>query len=209
MKLLVGLGNPTPSYAFTRHNAGFICLDLLATEHGLMWTEKKKLQALQAQGEVLGARCLLLKPQTWMNHSGQAVAAAVSFFRLTCDDVLVLYDDLDVPAGRVKCKATGGSGGHHGVQSVIDCLHSQHFQRIKLGVARPPEAQHTGEGSEKAAKGFPRAEWRSEKAAKSQPTSGAEWVLGKFSAAELEVLRTEMYEQVLLRLRQIFGKTQA
>ncbi len=195
MKLLVGLGNPTPHYAFTRHNAGFICLDLLATEYSLTWTEKKKLRALVAQGEVFGTKCLLLKPQTWMNHSGQAVAAAVNFFRLMHDDVVVLYDDLDVPAGRVKCKDAGSSGGHNGVQSVIDCLHSQNFQRIKLGVARPPEAQHSGDGSEKAAK--------------SRPTSGEEWVLGKFSAAELEVLRTEMYEQVLLRLRQIFRETQA
>ncbi len=181
MKLLVGLGNPAPRYAFTRHNAGFICLDLLATASGWAWAEKKKLQALQAQGEVLGARCLLLKPQTWMNHSGQAVAAAVNFFRLKHDDVVVLHDDLDVPAGRVKCKTAGSSGGHNGVQSIIDHLHSQDFHRIKLGVARPPEVQHSGE----------------------------DWVLGKFSAAELEVLRTDMYEQVLLRLRQIFSKTQA
>ena len=208
MKLIVGLGNPTPRYALTRHNAGFICLDLLATEHGLTWTENKKLQALQAQGEVSGTRCLLLKPQTWMNHSGQAVAAAVNFFRLTHDDVLVLYDDLDVPAGRVKCKVAGRSGGHKGVQSIIDCLRSQNFHRIKLGVARPLErGAESGAGSKKAAN-TPTSGAGSKKAANT-PTSGAEWVLEKFSAAELEVLRTEMYEQVLLRLRQIFSKAQA
>lgn len=196
MKLLVGLGNPTPRYQFTRHNAGFICLDLLAMEYSLAWTEKKKLQALQAQGEVLGTRCLLLKPQTWMNHSGQAVAAAVNFFHLTPEDVVLLYDDLDVPTGRVKCKASGSSGGHNGVQSVIDCLRSQNFQRIKLGVARPPETRYLGEGG-------------SEKTTKSRITSGESWVLGKFSADELEILRTTMYEQVLLRLQQIFAKTRA
>lgn len=178
MKLVVGLGNPTPRYALTRHNAGFLCLDLLAEAHGLAWAEKKTLRALQAQGEVLGQRCLLLKPQTWMNHSGQAVAAAASFFRLACEDVVVIYDDLDVPAGKVKSKEVGSSGGHNGVQSVIDCLHSQSFQRIKLGVARPSDA----------------------------PQSGEDWVLGKFSPAELELLRTTMYAQVVLRLQQIFSK---
>lgn len=181
MKLLVGLGNPTPRYEVTRHNAGFLCIDAIAAAHGLAWTAKKKLRALQAQGDVLGVRCLLLKPQTWMNHSGQAVAAAMSFFRIASTDIVVVYDDLDVPAGRVKCKAAGGAGGHNGVQSIIDCLHTQDFQRIKLGVARPAGA----------------------------PQSGEEWVLGRFTAAELEVLRTEMYEQVMLRLQQIFAKQQA
>ena len=207
MKLIVGLGNPTPRYALTRHNAGFICLDLLATEHSLTWTENRKLQALQTRGEVLGTRCLLLKPQTWMNHSGQAVAAAVNFFRLAPDDVLILHDDLDVPAGRVKCKVAGSSGGHNGVQSIIDCLRSQNFHRIKLGVARPTaEEAGNGAGSKKAAN-TPMSGAGSKKAANT-PMSGAEWVLEKFSAAELEVLRTEMYDQVLLRLRQIFAKTQ-
>ena len=192
MKLLVGLGNPTPRYALTRHNAGFICLDLLAVERGMSWTEKKKLQAWQTQGELFGTRCLLLKPQTWMNHSGRAVAAAVNFFRLVHEDVVVIYDDLDVPAGKVKSKAAGSSGGHNGVQSIIDCLQSQNFHRIKLGVACPPEAQQESEsGGEQGAR------------------SGSNWVLSKFSPAELEVLRSTMYEQVLLRLQQIFAKTRA
>ena len=193
MKLLVGLGNPTPRYALTRHNAGFICLDLLAAEHGLTWTEKKKLQAWQTQVELFGTRCLLLKPQTWMNHSGRAVAAAVKFFRLTDEDVVVIYDDLDVPAGKVKCKAAGSSGGHNGVQSIIDCLQSQNFVRIKLGVAQ------------KAAGG----QEASEPTASRRPVSGEKWVLGEFSPAELEVLRTTMYEQVLLRVQQIFANTRA
>lgn len=93
--------------------------------------------------------------------------------------MIVIYDDLDVPTGKVKSKESGSSGGHNGVQSIINCLHSQSFPRIKLGVARPPDA----------------------------PQSGEDWVLGKFSSAELELLRTEMYEQVVLRLRQIFSKT--
>ncbi len=182
MKLLVGLGNPTPRYALTRHNAGFICLDLLATAHGWAWQTKKKLQALQTQGELYGTRCLLLKPQTWMNHSGQAVAAAVGFFRLPPEDVVIVHDDLDIAAGKVKSRAAGSSGGHNGVQSIIDCLQSQSFQRIKLGVAPPPQARQK---------------------------DGHEWVLGEFSPAELEVLRSTMYEEVLLRLQQIFARSQA
>ena len=181
MKLLVGLGNPTSCYELTRHNAGFLCLEQLASEYSLTWTEKKKLRGWQAQGEILGAKCLLLKPQTWMNNSGMAVAATVSFLRLSVEDVIVIHDDLDVPTGRVKCRSAGSSGGHNGVQSVIDCLQTPAFQRIKLGVARPPDIQVTGE----------------------------KWVLGKFTAAELELLRTEMYEQVLLRLQQLFGKARA
>ena len=198
MKLLVGLGNPTPRYALTRHNAGFIFLDLLASEHGWTWTEKKKLHAQQTQGELFGMRCLLLKPQTWMNHSGQAVAAAVNFFRLKPEDVVVIYDDLDVPAGKVKGKATGSSGGHNGVQSIIDCLQSQNFARIKLGVARS-QAQSSEQGNA----------GEQEASVTASQVSGTKWVLGNFSPPELEILRTTMYEQVLLRVQQIIVKARA
>ena len=173
--LLVGLGNPTQQYQFTRHNAGFLCLDLLAVNASVHW--KRAFGGLWGQGEVFCHSCYFLKPHIYMNESGISVVAAMNYYKIEAASVIVLHDDLDVPAGTVKARIGGNAGGHNGVQSVIDHLHSRAFHRIKLGIAKQGEA------------------------------SGKSWVLGKFSALELEDLRTTVMEQVLVRLKQIFQQT--
>lgn len=135
--MLVGLGNPGPKYADTRHNVGFMALDLLAERHGLAWG-KKRFQALGAQGSVDGNRVVLLKPQTFMNCSGDSVGPAAGFFRVPPTQIVVLHDDMDLPSGRLKLKVGGGHGGHNGLRSLAERLGSPGFARVRLGIGRPP-----------------------------------------------------------------------
>lgn len=132
--LLVGLGNPTPRYQFTRHNAGFLCLDLIATAIGIHW--KKGFQGLWGKGKLDENACIFLKPQTYMNESGASVSAIAAYYKITPASVIIMHDDLDVPSGKVKARVGGNAGGHNGVKSVITHLHSDSFHRIKLGVAK-------------------------------------------------------------------------
>lgn len=134
--LLVGLGNPEPDYQGTRHNIGFFFLDRLAKARG--WQgESLKMQGLLTQGRAWEHQILCLKPQTYMNRSGECVRRFVDFFKLPLDQLLVLHDDLDLPPGRIKVVARGGAGGHNGVRSLIAHLGTQDFARIKIGIGRP------------------------------------------------------------------------
>jgi PTH1 family peptidyl-tRNA hydrolase len=137
VKIVVGLGNPGREYGSTRHNVGFMTVDELAGRWGATaWREK--FSALVA--EYRGAETVLLvKPQTYMNLSGQAVAAFVRFYKLNVDDVIVVYDDIDLPAGRLRLRPGGGAGGHRGIESLFDHLGSDAFARVRIGVGRPPE----------------------------------------------------------------------
>lgn len=135
--LVTGLGNPGPSYAQTRHNAGFLVVDALAARLGLRWKEVPY-RALQAQGQAEGRRIVLLKPMTYMNLSGQAVAGACRKLHLGPAEVLAVCDDLDLPPGRVRVRARGSAGGHRGLISLIQELGSQEFGRVRVGIGRPP-----------------------------------------------------------------------
>ena len=134
--LIVGLGNPGAEYATTRHNAGFWFVDLLASEHGGKFSQQRKLQGESAEVTVAGQRIRLLKPTTYMNLSGQSVGAAVNYFKIPTEHVLVAYDELDLPPGRAQLRFDGGSAGHNGVGSVIEHIGTK-FWRLRFGVGHP------------------------------------------------------------------------
>lgn len=137
LTFIVGLGNPGREYAGNRHNAGFQCIDRLAEAHGISFT-RRQARARVAQGEISGHRVLLVKPQTFMNASGEAVGQLVRFYKIAPADVLVLYDDLDLPLGKIRLRPDGGAGGHKGMNSVIQHLGTEDFPRLRLGIGRPP-----------------------------------------------------------------------
>lgn len=137
-KLIVGLGNPGRQYAHHRHNVGFQCLDRLAQTHGLSFA-RQRAKASLALGKIANVRVVLAKPLTYMNLSGQAVKPLVGFYRLSLADLLVIYDDLDLPLGTIRLRPEGGSGGHKGVRSIIEALGSQNFPRLRVGIGRPPD----------------------------------------------------------------------
>ncbi len=137
MRLIVGLGNPGREYAWTRHNLGWQVVALLSQDWGLPLS-KKSFDAVWGQGRVGGETVVLAQPTTYMNLSGQAVAALLNYFKLTPADLLVIHDDLDVPLWRLKIVERGWSGGHRGVTSIIQHLHTEEFLRLKMGIGRPP-----------------------------------------------------------------------
>lgn len=134
--LIVGLGNPGTEYEATRHNAGFWFVDLLAKEHGGRFSRDKKLQGETAEIAVVSRRIRLLKPMTYMNLSGQSVGAAVNYYKIPAEHVLIAYDELDLPPGRAQLKFDGGSAGHNGVANVIEHIGSK-FWRLRFGVGHP------------------------------------------------------------------------
>ena len=136
-KLIVGLGNPGRKYAGNRHNVGFQCLDRLAKAWGLSFGRRKR-KALLAQGEIAGLKVILAKPQTFMNLSGEAVERLARFYKLPPESTLVIYDDLDLPVGKIRLRPEGGSGGHKGMKSIIEHLGANGFPRLRVGIGRPP-----------------------------------------------------------------------
>lgn len=141
-KLIVGLGNPGPEYARGRHNAGFQVLDVLAERHDIGFDRYQK-RARLGIGQVTPAgaspqRVLLAKPMTYMNVSGESVGALAGFYRVAPADVLVVFDDLDLPVGRIRLRPSGGSGGQKGIQSIIKALGTDEFPRLRVGIGRPP-----------------------------------------------------------------------
>lgn len=141
-KMIVGLGNPGPEYARTRHNVGFQVVDLFAERHGLKFDKVQK-RARVALGQVnlasgWSGRVLLVKPLTFMNASGEAVGPLVKFYKVPLADMLVVFDDLDLPIGRLRLRPDGGSSGQKGVKSIIQHLGSEAFPRLRIGIGRPP-----------------------------------------------------------------------
>jgi PTH1 family peptidyl-tRNA hydrolase len=137
MKLIVGLGNPGPEYARTRHNVGFQCLDYIAARHNISF-DKKNMKAIWGKGSVAGKDVILAKPQTFMNLSGQSVGEIVRFFKLDPkQDLLVIYDDLDLPVGKLRLRPNGSSGGQNGLRNIIDLLGTPDIQRLRVGIGRP------------------------------------------------------------------------
>lgn len=136
VKLIVGLGNPGKEYEKTRHNVGFHVVDLVAEAEGWTWSGKLGKTPL-ADGLVDGEKVILAKPQTFMNLSGPAVAELVRWYKLDLADLMVVCDDLDLPFAKMRMRLRGSSGGHHGLESVIQALGTREFPRLKLGIGRP------------------------------------------------------------------------
>ncbi|WP_246187476.1 aminoacyl-tRNA hydrolase [Neomoorella glycerini] len=136
MQMVVGLGNPGPRYETTRHNAGFMVLDLLADELGINFNSSRH-QALIGRGMVGERRVLLVKPQTFMNNSGQAVAPLARWYSIAPAEMIIVHDDLDLAPGRMRIRPAGSSGGHRGLQSIITALGTTAIPRLKIGIGRP------------------------------------------------------------------------
>jgi PTH1 family peptidyl-tRNA hydrolase len=136
VELIVGLGNPDPQYLMTRHNAGFWFADTVARAYGGRFTRNAKLAGHLTDVQIGGRRVRLLKPMTYMNESGQAVAATVGYFKIPLDKVLVAYDEIDLPLGRPRLKFGGGHAGHNGVRSIIERVGAG-FWRLRIGVGHP------------------------------------------------------------------------
>ena len=142
LHLIVGLGNPGAEYAKTRHNAGFLIVEKLAEQWRANWSNERKFNARIARGESGGKRVLLCEPQTFMNLSGDAVGALVKFYQVPLPNFLVVVDDADLPLGEIRLRpGGGGSGGHHGLDSVAQHLGSREFARLRIGIGRKDGAR--------------------------------------------------------------------
>ena len=139
--LVVFLGNPGLRYEGTRHNAGFMTADALARARGVE-IRRARFQALTGLCTIAGERVLLMKPQTYMNLSGESVAQAARFYKLPSERVLVVSDEVSLPVGKLRVRSKGSAGGHNGLKSVIACLGSENFPRIRLGVGAPPHPDY-------------------------------------------------------------------
>ena len=139
LKLVVGLGNPGSKYAGTRHNIGFMALERMAKAEGFSFRQLTKLHGLAAETGVGDRRLRLLMPQTYMNDSGRSIRAALDWFDLAPEQLLVLVDDMDLPLGRLRLRAQGSAGGHNGLRSTIQHLGSPAFPRLRIGIGAPAE----------------------------------------------------------------------
>lgn len=137
MKLLVGLGNPGPKYALTKHNVGFLAVDRLARWMNI-GVNRPFLRSLVGQGFYAGEKIILAKPQTYMNLSGVTVVSLLHWYKLAPADLVVIYDDLDLPPGRLRIRERGSAGGHRGMTSIIGQIGSSDFVRVRIGIGRPP-----------------------------------------------------------------------
>jgi len=158
--LIVGLGNPGMVYEKTRHNAGFMTMDYLAKQEQIE-INRMKFKAYCADVTLEGKRCLILKPQTYMNNSGEAVVQAMQFYKLDIQHLIVVFDDISLPAGKLRIRRKGSAGGHNGIKSIIELTGSEDFSRIKLGVGQKPH----------------------------KDMNLADWVLSKFTEQELEEMQ--------------------
>lgn len=156
--VIAGLGNPGKSYDGTRHNVGFALLDVLAKKFGLAFSKEAALKVAVATGEVHGAPVILLKPLTFMNLSGEAIRAALAYWKIDAAHLLVVVDDIDLPFGAIRLKVNSGPGTHNGLRNIEDCLQTNRYPRLKIGVGDPKEGELTS------------------------------FVLGKFSSEEEEML---------------------
>lgn len=159
--VIAGLGNPGMEYDGTRHNAGFFTVDMLAAQYG---EEIRRLQFKGKTAEVTldGVRCLLLKPTTYMNNSGESIVQALEFYKLDTDRLIVIFDDISLEPGRLRIRTKGSHGGHNGIKSIIELTGSDQFPRVKMGVGKKPHPDY----------------------------DLAKWVLGKFRGEDADKLRS-------------------
>lgn len=136
MKLIVGLGNPGKQYEKTRHNVGFDVIDHLSNEYNIK-LDQSKFKGMFGVGYVSGEKVFLLKPLTYMNLSGESIRPMIDYFGIELEDIVVIYDDLDLPVGKIRLREKGSAGGHNGIKSSISHLGTQEFKRIRVGVGRP------------------------------------------------------------------------
>ena len=139
--IVCGLGNPGKEYEYTRHNMGFIAIDRIAEEAGVR-IDRARFHALTAETTVGGVRVLLMKPETFMNNSGVAVAEAASFYKIPPERVLVLHDEISFDPGLLRIRRKGSAGGHNGLKSIIEHLGSEDFPRVKIGVGKKPSPEY-------------------------------------------------------------------
>ena len=139
--LIVGLGNPGADYAKTRHNAGFLLVEKLAAQWRASWSVERKFQARVARAERGGRTVILAEPQTFMNLSGESAGALVKFYQLPLERILVVVDDADLPLGEIRLRPGGGTGGHHGLESVMQHVGSREYARLRIGIGRKDAAR--------------------------------------------------------------------
>jgi PTH1 family peptidyl-tRNA hydrolase len=164
--LLIGLGNPGSEYQNTRHNIGFHMVDAFVQKKGGLFTSKKKLKGDIAELHIASKHLIVLKPTTFMNRSGESVVLTKTFFRIENKQILVIYDDADLSFGEIRFRASGSSGGHRGMQSILDLIGSQEIPRLRLGIGRPKNSDIRLE----------------------------DWVLKKWTSSEEEQIKTQMNE---------------
>lgn len=163
MKVIVGLGNPGLKYENTRHNMGFKALDRISEKTGIP-IDREKFSARYGKGRYKGEDVILLRPETYMNLSGIAVRQCLDFYKLGPEDIIVLYDDVDTPVGKIRLRPKGSAGGHNGMKSIIEAVFTSDFDRIRMGIDRNPQYKM------------------------------ADWVLGRFSADEMEGVNASVEE---------------
>lgn len=139
--LIAGLGNPGPKYQSTRHNAGFICVDRIARICGVSFSGLK-MKAETAAAEIGGRRVLLAKPQTFMNLSGESIAPLARFYKIPPEKIIIISDDINLQVGQMRIRRCGSDGGHNGLKSIIACINSEDFQRIRIGVGKKPHPDY-------------------------------------------------------------------
>lgn len=187
--LIAGLGNPGKKYLDTRHNAGWHVLDTIVRDNSQFRFDEKRGKGLLARGELAGVTIALLKPQTYMNLSGEAVGAVARFYKIPSQQILVVYDDVDLPLADLRIRKKGGAGGHNGMANIIQHLGTKDFPRIRLGIGRP-----AGQMPVKAyvLQNFTQDEWssmvvtyeRAVDAIKTMLTDGLDIAMNKFNVAE-------------------------
>ena len=133
MKLIVGIGNPGKQYQNTRHNIGFMVLDAIAKEYNLSF-DQSKFKSLYTTLRLDGERIILMKPETYVNLSGSAVVSMMNYFNIDKEDILIIYDDIALPLGKIRVRFKGGSGGHNGLKNIIDYLKTKEFKRMRIGI---------------------------------------------------------------------------
>lgn len=136
MKYFVGLGNPGKNYEKTRHNVGFMVIDELCKRWGLS-LNKEKFKGIYGMGTINGEKVILLKPLTYMNLSGESIRPLLDYYEIPLEDLIVIYDDLDLPTGKIRLRTKGSAGGHNGIKSSIQHLGTQDFKRLRIGIDRP------------------------------------------------------------------------
>lgn len=136
MKLIVGLGNPGKKYEHTRHNMGFDVVDLFS-ELAKIDIDKESFKGLVGRGKIFDEDVYILKPQTFMNLSGESVREIVNYFKVPIEDIIVIYDDMDLEPGKIRLRLSGSSAGHRGIQNIIDNLHTEEIKRIRIGIGKP------------------------------------------------------------------------
>ena len=161
--IIAGLGNPGTKYEDTRHNCGFMAVEILAEQCGVQ-LKKLRFKSLTAEADISGRRCLLMKPTTFMNNSGDAIEEAAAFYKVPPENILIIYDDISLDVGRLRIRGKGSDGGHNGMKSIILRLNTDVFPRVRVGVGKKPHPDY----------------------------DLADWVLSRFTKAEGELLMTAL-----------------